>query len=91
MQSRSGHVIRLDDTKGAEQIVVLSSNQKQSIVIDVAKNKMNITSESGDVSITAKSGEVTIQATSIKLKSKGDMAIEAGGMLTLKGSTVNIN
>lgn len=91
IRSRAGHIICLDDTKNAERIEIITSDTKQSIVIDVAEKQLDIKSESGDISIQAERGKVTILAKEISLKSQTDLKIEAGGVLTLKGSMVNIN
>ena len=91
IRSRSGHVIRLDDTRGSEKIEIIDKSTQQSIVIDASKRKISITTEGGDISVTTKSGKVTIEASDISLKSLGAIKIEATGTLTLKGATVNIN
>ena len=91
IRSRSGHVVRLDDTKGKEKIEIIDKTKKQSIVIDSAANTITVTTEAGDVSVSAKSGKVDVQATNISIKSTGTISIEASGTLTLKGATVNIN
>lgn len=91
IRSRSGHVVRLDDTPGKEKIEIIDMTGKQSIVIDSAKKKVSVSTESGDVSVKAKSGKVDVEATSITIKASGSINIEASGTLTLKGATVNIN
>ena len=91
IRSRSGHVVRLDDTKGKEKIEIIDKTAQQSIVIDSAANTITVATENGNVSVTAKSGKVDVQATNITIKSTGTISIEASGALTLKGATVNIN
>ena len=91
IRSRSGHIVRLDDTKGREKIEIIDKSAKQSIVIDSAANTITVMTEKGDVSVSAKSGKVNVQASDITIKSTGSVTIEASGTLTLKGATVNIN
>lgn len=105
IKSRSGHVIRLDDTKGKERIEIIDQSGDQSITVDCEKKKITVKSGAGDVDVLAPSGKVTVnssealvrankvsvEATEITLKSQGTINIEASGALTLKGATVNIN
>ncbi|MGB7342038.1 MAG: phage baseplate assembly protein V [Phototrophicaceae bacterium] len=106
IKSRSGHIIRLDDTDGSEKIEVIDKSGKNTIVIDVAANSITITSE-GTIDLTAKKditikssgGDVSIQGTNIEIKASGKFAaqasgqgeLKAGGPLTVKGAVVNIN
>jgi phage protein D len=67
IKTRSGHVIILDDTAGAEQIIIRDKTEKNEMVIDSAKNSMSIKVD-GDFSVDAK-GKIT-------LKSQQDMLLE---------------
>ncbi len=98
LTSRSGHVIRLDDTEGGEQIEIVDSSGKNSIVISTADNTVTITSD-GDLVIEA-SGKLSLSGQGIDLNSSGgdmslsgDMNVElkAGPQLNLSGQKVNIN
>ncbi len=91
IRSRSGHVIKLDDTKGAETIEIVDKDAARRIVIDSANKKITVACDSGDVEVDAGSGSVTVNAQTISLKASGTVSIEAGGTLTIKGATVNIN
>ncbi len=91
IRSRAGHVIRLDDTKGKEKIEIIDGSGKHSIVMDMAKKRIVVTSDGGDISVNAKSGKVSVEATTISLKASGAINIEASQALTLKGQVVNIN
>lgn len=96
--SRSGLVIRLDDTQGSEKIEISSQDGKNSIVIDVAQQKLVLSADS-DISIESQNGKVLIAGQGIELSSKAAVKIEAqsgmdlnaSGQMTIKGSTVNIN
>lgn len=91
IRSRSGHVIKLDDTKGAETIEIVDKDAARRVVIDSANKKITVACDSGDVEVDAGSGSVTVNAQTIALKASGSMSIEAGGTLTIQGATVNIN
>ncbi len=67
MKSRSGHQIILDDTDGAEQIVIRDKTGKNELIIDSKQNNLTISIEK-DITIQAK-GKVTVKAT-------GDIALQ---------------
>jgi len=98
IKSRSGHLIKLDDTEGGEKIQVIDKTGKYSIVIDAKENTITITSDK-DIVLKASAGKISLQGKNIELKSTSDTKIETGGQITLKasgtttvkGSTVNIN
>lgn len=91
IKSRSGHVIRFDDTQGAEKIEFIDKDEKHKIVIDTSGDKIEIICDSGDVSITAESGKVQVKASEVTVESSGDMTLKAAGSMTIKGATVDIN
>ncbi len=105
LKSRSGHILRFDDTQGKEQIELIDKSGKHRIVISTEKKKITVHCEQGDIEVQApagkvsvqskeahvKSDKVTVEAAHITLKSSGTITIEASGALTLKGATVNIN
>lgn len=98
IKSRSGHIIKLDDTDGKEKIEIVDKTKKNMIVIDAKDNKISIKSEK-DIEISAPNGKVIIDAKDIEAKSSASIKIEASsgidikasGNMNIKGSTVNIN
>jgi len=98
VKSRSGHLIRLDDSDGAEKIEIVDKSGNNSIAFDTASNTIVITS-AADVTIDARQGTFTVNAQAIELatsagievKAQGTLALEASGTSTLKGATVSIN
>ena len=90
-KSRSGHVVKLDDTDGKEKIEIIDKSSKHQIIIDTAGDKIQIICDSGDVEVSASSGTVKVEAATVEVKSKGNMSLEASGQMTIKGGTVNIN
>jgi uncharacterized protein involved in type VI secretion and phage assembly len=90
-QSRSGHIWKFDDTKGAERIEVIDKSGKHKIVIDSSGDKIQIICDSGNIEIKATGGKVQIDATEVEIKASASMKLEADGEMTIKGSVVNIN
>lgn len=98
IKSRSGHLIRLDDTKGSEKVEIIDKSGNNSITFDTANNSVTISSGQ-DITISAPNGTITLKAKTISLTSDSDSSVVATGNLTLqasqqttiKGSTVNIN
>jgi uncharacterized protein involved in type VI secretion and phage assembly len=86
LHSRSGLLIRLDDSDGGEKIEISDKEQKNKIVIDVANNLISITADS-DVEVTAKSGKLTLSGKSVAISAQADLKVEAGSSMDLKASS----
>jgi uncharacterized protein involved in type VI secretion and phage assembly len=91
IKSRSGHIIKLDDTQGSELIEITDKSGNHQIIIDTANQKIQVICNAGDVEISAGSGAVKVEATTVEIKASGNMNLEASGTMTIKGATVNIN
>jgi phage baseplate assembly protein V len=90
-RSRSGHVLKFDDTSGAERIEIVGSSGDHKLVVDVSGRKIEITCSSGDVSISAPAGKVAIDANEVAITAKSRMTLDGGKQLTVKGTAVAIN
>ena len=98
LKSRSGHLITLDDTDGAEKIQVTDKTGKNMIVIDSKKNTILITADA-DITLEAPNGKLKLSGKGIEINSQAEIKIEAsqnvdvkaGPQLNLKGNLVNIN
>jgi len=99
IKSRSGHLIRLDDTDGAEKIEIIDKQGKNSVVLESSANTITIKAD-GDITLESAQGKVTLKGQSIEVQSTGqDIKIEATvnldlkarGQSNLKGALVNIN
>lgn len=90
LHTRSGHVLRFDDTPGAERIELVASGEKQRVVVDVAGKKVSVEADEGDVSVRA-GGNVRVEATGSLTLKAAQITVEASGVLTLNGQTVRIN
>lgn len=73
-RSRSGHEILLDDTHGAEKIVVRDKTGQNEISINTAQNSISLQSEN-NLTITSSSGNVSIQGDKITLDAQSEIAI----------------
>jgi len=98
IQSRSGHVICLNDEEGSETIEIIDKSGQNKIVIDTAENAIAITSDK-DITLSAPQGTITLEAKSLTLKASADAEVEAGGgmdltasgTMTCQGATINLN
>ena len=90
-RSRSGHLLKFDDTSGAERIEIEGTGGKHRILIDVSGGAIEITCSTGDIKLSAPSGKLSIDATQVEIKATTTMSVEAGGVMTVKGKTVAIN
>lgn len=91
IKSRSGHIIKFDDTAGGEKIEIIDKDGSRQVIIDSANKKIQVICDDGDVEVSASSGSVTVEATTVELKASGNMTLEASGTMTIKGATVHIN
>jgi uncharacterized protein involved in type VI secretion and phage assembly len=97
IQSRSGHIVRLDDSSGNEKIEVIDKTGSNSITIGSSDNSITITAN-GKVKIVGQSIEITSQTdikvtanTSINVNANATMDIESSAPMTIKGAIVSIN
>lgn len=98
IQSRSGHVICLNDEEGKETIEIIDRSGHNKIVIDTAGNAIAITSDK-DITLSAPQGTITLEAQNLTFKASANVEVEAGsgmdltasGTMNCKGSTINLN
>jgi uncharacterized protein involved in type VI secretion and phage assembly len=99
VKSRSGHIIRLDDTDGAEKIEVIDKSGKNSVTIDTKSNTITIKAatdlvleaENGKVSIKGASVEVTATKQGVKIDGKPQVDVNGTQQVNVKGGIVNLN
>jgi len=68
IQSRSGHVVKLNDEDGKETIEIIDKSQKNSIVIDTAKNTITVTTDK-DITFSATKGTIKLDAQNVEISS----------------------
>lgn len=87
IKSRSGHVLRFNDTAGAETIEIIDRTGRNKIVIDSAANTITIEAQS-DITIKSVTGKLTMQAVGIEMKSQLGVSVEAATNMDLKANAV---
>jgi uncharacterized protein involved in type VI secretion and phage assembly len=90
VQSRSGHIVRLDDSDGSEKIEIIDKTGNNSLTIESASNNFTITCK-GTLKLQATQGIEIVSEASVKLQANSTMDMEATGQTTIKGAMVNIN
>jgi uncharacterized protein involved in type VI secretion and phage assembly len=98
IHSRSGHIIRLDDTEGQGKIEIIDRSGNNRLTINSADNTLTISADS-DITIQSSSGKLKLHANGIEIISQAgvtieastDMDVKSSAQLNLKGSLVNIN
>jgi uncharacterized protein involved in type VI secretion and phage assembly len=89
--SRSGHVIKFDDTSGGERIEVVDKDGKRRVVIDSAQRKITVEAEEGDVDVKAPNGAIRLSGKSIEVHATTTLSLVADQGLTIRGQRVDIN
>jgi len=98
LRSRSGHIIRLDDTIGSEKIEIIDRSAQNSIVISTSDNAITITANA-NITIQAGLGKLILQGngvdivslSEITLRANQNVDLQAGLLLNIQGLIVNIN
>jgi len=97
IKSRSGHIIRLDDTNGNEKIEILDKTGSNSLTIASSDNSITLTCN-GRMKLQAMGIDISSQ-TDINIEAQTTMAVKAGAtmdvnanaIMTIKGAMVKIN
>jgi uncharacterized protein involved in type VI secretion and phage assembly len=90
IKSRSGHVVRLNDSSGSEKIEIIDKTGNNKIEISSSGNKIEIKA-TGDIEITSQTAKITLSALNIELKAQANIDITANAQVNIKGAMVNIN
>ncbi len=97
LKSRSGHIVRMDDTEGAEKIEIIDKSGKNSITIATADNSITIHTAGdlkleaqGKLTLTGAGVEITSTA-AVAIKGSQDINVTASGQANIKGSLINLN
>jgi len=90
-RSRSGHLLKFDDTSGSERIEIVGKGDKHKVVVDVSGDKIEVSCSSGDIKVSAPNGKVAIDAREIELKATSTMTLDGGTSMTIKAQQVSIN
>ncbi|MEC4811804.1 MAG: phage baseplate assembly protein V [Scytonema sp. PMC 1069.18] len=98
IKSRSGHLIRLDDTDGKERIEIIDKSGNNSLVFDTQNNTVTINSAQ-DLTLFAPKGTLKLEAqsielnasTTLKVNAQSQADIETNGVMNIKGQIINLN
>jgi uncharacterized protein involved in type VI secretion and phage assembly len=90
-RSRAGHLLKFDDTSGAERIEIIGKDGDHKVVIDVSGKKIEISCANGDIALSAPKGKLSIDAQQVEIRASTTMKLEATGAMTVSGQTVSIN
>jgi uncharacterized protein involved in type VI secretion and phage assembly len=90
VHSRSGHLVRLDDTQGSEKIEVIDKTGNNKITINSSDNSISVECQ-GKMTLNAKQGIEITSGADVKIQANSTMNIQSTGNMTIKGAMVNIN
>jgi uncharacterized protein involved in type VI secretion and phage assembly len=97
IKSRSGHIVRLDDTNGNEKIEIIDKTGGNSLTIASADNTITLTC-TGRMKLQAlgidilSQADINIQAqTTMNVTAGATMDISANATMDIQASMVNIN
>jgi uncharacterized protein involved in type VI secretion and phage assembly len=91
IQSRSGHIILLDDTAGQEKIELIDKDGLRRVTIDSANGKIEVICSQGDVKVSAAAGEVRVEGLTVVVEAQTSLTLRSSGPTTIEGNPVAIN
>jgi phage protein D/phage baseplate assembly protein gpV len=91
--TRTGWKLEVDDTDGAQCLIISSPNEKTSLKLDqdnklvliCSEDKVSIKSE-GDVTVGSSNGKLNLEGSEISLNSTGNISIEGSGNVKVKAT-----
>jgi uncharacterized protein involved in type VI secretion and phage assembly len=89
IHSRSGHLIRLDDTNGDEKVEIIDTTGGNSITIKSSDNSVTIVCN-GRMSLQANGIDITSQA-DINIQANSSLSMSSDLDMTISGMMVSIN
>ena len=98
--SRNGHRLTFDDAGDGGRVVVetaagsrivLDDGGGETITVeDAGGNRIELDGTANDLSISS-DGTVSIDATNVEISSRGNLDVDAGGVLSLNGAIIQLN
>lgn len=82
IRTKAGHQIALVDTEGEQSIRIVEKGGKHSVEIS--------TQEDGII-VTAGGGKLVLKAKEIQIEADSTITLKAGGDVTIRGATINLN
>jgi uncharacterized protein involved in type VI secretion and phage assembly len=91
LRSRSGHLVKLDDTPGQERIEIEDKDGRRRLVLDSSGERVELTADSGTITIEAKAGDVIVSAPAAKVTVNAqELVAEASETARIKATTITI-
>ena len=101
IQSRSGHIFKLDDTQGKEKIEILSKGGHQvrlddtpgSEKIEIIANggqKVIIDTAGDQIQIVCSTGQVKVEARNVDVQATTSINVESKGTMSLKATSLSV-
>jgi len=90
IHSRSGHLVKLDDSSGDEKIEIIDKTGNNKITIKSSDNSMSLECD-GKMTLHAKMGIEIKSDADMTIKADATMDVESSAPMTVKGAMVNIN
>lgn len=98
LTSRSGHTVRLDDTKDAEKIEIIDAKGKNLLTFDTAKGEVTISAEKKinlvagtHINLESPDAEVVISCKALTVTATDGMTLGGGAIAIESDDTVSIN
>ena len=98
LTSRSGHTVRLDDTKDAEKIEIIDAKGKNLLTFDTAKGEVTISAEKKinlvagtHINLESPDAEVVISCKALTVTASDGMTLGGGAIAIESNDTVAIN
>jgi phage protein D/phage baseplate assembly protein gpV len=82
LKSRSGHLLRMDDTEQAEKLELIDASGDSSVVLDTATGKLTITAAK-DLVIQAANGTIHLEG--------NDLVVNAKNRVSISGNQVQVS
>ncbi|MCR9140772.1 MAG: phage baseplate assembly protein V [bacterium] len=86
IKSKSGHVIRLDDTPGLEKIEIIDKTGQNMITIDSSENKIKIEAKAGIELKVGDDGDFTMSAKQLNFEASDAINFTATGAINVTSS-----
>lgn len=98
LTSRSGHTVRLDDTKDGEKIEILDAKGQNTLTFDTAKGEITIVAEKKinliagtHVNIQSPDAEVVIECKALTVTATDGMTLASGAIALESDDTISIS
>lgn len=89
-RSRSGHLLKFDDTPGAERVEIEDRDAKLRLVIDTAGDSIALIADSGTITIETGQADVIVNAAANATVKAQEVSVEAAGTVRVTATTLKL-